>query len=77
MKTVVAMVLTLTIVMALDYWWLNVQSLAFVAICNFGRSGISIGEGGLSIGEGGDWYKLWEGDSDGSVGVCGSDWSGC
>ena len=77
MKTVVTMVLTVTIVMVLDYWWLNLQSLAVVAICNFGRSGISIGEGGLSIGEGGDGYKLWEGDSDGSVGVCGSDWSGC
>ena len=51
--------------MVLDYWWLHLQSLAVVAICNFGRSGISIGEGGLSIGEGGlsigegdDGYKL-------------------
>ena len=70
MKTVVAMVLTVTLVMVLDYWWLNLQSLAIVAICNFGRSGISIGEGG-------DGYKLGEGDSDGGVGGCGSDWRGC
>ena len=77
MKTVVAMVLTMTIVMVLYYWWLHLQSLAVVSICNFGWSGISTGEGGLSIGEGCDGYKLWEGDTDGSVGVCGSDWSGC
>ena len=76
-KTVVAMVLTVTIVMVLDYWWLNLQSLAVITICNFGRSGISIGEDGLSIGEVGDGYKLVEGDSDGSVGDCGSNWSGC
>ena len=49
MKTVVVMVLTVTIVMALDYWWLNLQSLAVVSICNFGWSGSSTGEGGLSI----------------------------
>ena len=49
MKTVVAMMLTVTIGMVLDYWWLDLKSLAVVAICNFGWSGISIGEGGLSI----------------------------
>ena len=54
MKTVVAMVLTVTLVMILDNCWLNLQSLTPVAICNFGRSGISVGEGGFSIGEGGD-----------------------
>ena len=42
-KTVVAMVSTVTLVMVLDYWWLNLQSLALVAICYFGHSGISIG----------------------------------
>ena len=52
----VAMVLTVTILMVLDYWLLNLHSLAVVAICNFGRTGISIGEGGLSIGQGGDGY---------------------
>ena len=54
MKAVVAMVLTVAIVMVLGYWWLNLQSLAVVPICNFGQIGISIGEGGFSIGEGGD-----------------------
>ena len=54
MKTVVAMVLTVTLVMVLDYWWLNLQSLTLVAFCHFGRSGISNGEVGFSIGEGGD-----------------------
>ncbi|CAL4060112.1 unnamed protein product, partial [Meganyctiphanes norvegica] len=32
-------------------WVVKTVSSAVVAICNFGRSGISIGEGGLSIGE--------------------------
>ena len=54
MKTVVAMVLTVTLVMILDYWCLNLLSLTLVAIFNFGHSGICIGEGGFSIGEGGD-----------------------
>ena len=61
MNTVVGMVLTVTLVMVLDYWWLNLQSLTLVAICNFGHSGISIGEDGLSIDESGDVYKLGEG----------------
>ena len=33
MKTVVAMVLSVTLVMVLDYWWLNLQSLTLVDIC--------------------------------------------
>ena len=64
----VAMVLTVTLVMVLDYWWLNLQSLTLVAICNFGRSGISIGEGGLSFGEGG----LSIGESGLSIGLASS-----
>ena len=64
------MVLTVTLVMILDYWCLNLLSLTLVAIFNFGHSG-------LSIGEGGDGYKWGEGDSDGSVGSCDSDCTGC
>ena len=52
MNTVVGMVLTVTLVMVLDYWWLNLQSLALVAICNFGRSGISIGRVALVLARG-------------------------
>ncbi|CAL4080097.1 unnamed protein product [Meganyctiphanes norvegica] len=53
-KKVVTIVLTLTLVMLLDYWLLNLQSVTLVAICDFGRSGLSIGEGGISFGEGVD-----------------------
>ena len=48
-KTVFPMVLTVILVMVLDYWWLNLQSLALVAICNFGRSGIIIGRVALVL----------------------------
>ena len=43
-KIVVAMVLTVTLVMVLYYWWLTLQILTLVTICNFGRSSFSIGE---------------------------------
>ena len=52
MKTVFPMVLAVILVMVLDYWWLNLQSLALVAICNFGGSGISKGSVALVLARG-------------------------